>query len=115
MTRDAELCEGATYHSPLPLFTERHHVYPMYLAALLGVPANATVVPLCGTEHENVHHALRHLINTGENPHRFADRTRGYVDHLVTICWHHHLDGWATSHREELRIWIRTRNEAAFG
>lgn len=26
--------------------------------------------------------------------------------HLVTVCWHHHLDGWATSHRPELREWI---------
>jgi hypothetical protein len=28
--------------------------------------------------------------------------------HLVTICWHHHLDGWATSHRPELRAYLRS-------
>lgn len=28
--------------------------------------------------------------------------------HLVTLCWHHHLDGWATSHREELRSYLRS-------
>jgi hypothetical protein len=22
--------------------------------------------------------------------------------HLVSLCWHHHLDGWATSHRPDL-------------
>lgn len=27
--------------------------------------------------------------------------------HLVTVCWHHHLDGWATSHRPELRAYLR--------
>lgn len=27
--------------------------------------------------------------------------------HLVTLCWHHHLDGWATSHRPELRDYLR--------
>ncbi len=83
MSRDIELCAGSTYHSPLPILTERHHLMPKYLAALLGLPIDPTVVPLCGTEHENVHHALHHLINTGENPHRFADRTQSYVD----VAW----------------------------
>ena len=27
--------------------------------------------------------------------------------HLVTVCEHHHLDGWATSHRPELREYLR--------
>jgi len=57
----------------------------MYLSAALGQPVNPTVVPLCGTEHENVHHGLHHLINTGDNPHRFADRTQSYVD--VAWAW----------------------------
>lgn len=26
--------------------------------------------------------------------------------HLAAICWHHHLDGWATSHRPELRAYL---------
>ena len=26
--------------------------------------------------------------------------------HLATICFHHHLDGWATSHRPELRDYL---------
>ena len=81
MTRDSEPCEGATYHAPQPLFTQRHHVRPKYLAALLGVPIDPTVVPLCATEHDNVHHALHHLINEGQQGgHRFADRTQGYIE-----------------------------------
>ncbi len=86
MSRDTELCEGATYHSPVPLWTERHHIYPKYLSGLLGVPVIEKLVPLCGTEHENVHHALRHLINTGENPHRFAAQTQGYVE-AAWVWW----------------------------
>ena len=27
--------------------------------------------------------------------------------HLASICWHHHLDGWATAHRPELREYLR--------
>jgi hypothetical protein len=27
--------------------------------------------------------------------------------HLVTVCWHHHLDGWATAHRPQLRAYLR--------
>ncbi len=26
--------------------------------------------------------------------------------HLVSLCWHHHLNGWATSHRPELRAYL---------
>lgn len=26
--------------------------------------------------------------------------------HLVSVCWHHHLDGWATSHKPELREYL---------
>jgi len=28
------------------------------------------------------------------------------MEHLVTVCWHHHLDGWATAHRPELRAYL---------
>ena len=30
--------------------------------------------------------------------------------HLVTLCEHHHLDGWATSHRPELRAYLEAVN-----
>jgi hypothetical protein len=33
--------------------------------------------------------------------------------HLVVICWHHHLDGWATSHRPELRLYLRSSSDRA--
>lgn len=26
--------------------------------------------------------------------------------HLVSLCWHHHLDGWATAHRPLLRDYL---------
>lgn len=27
-------------------------------------------------------------------------------EHLVTLCWHHHLDGWATGNRPLLRRYL---------
>lgn len=33
--------------------------------------------------------------------------------HLATLCWHHHLDGWATAHRPELRSYIARREGVA--
>jgi 5-methylcytosine-specific restriction endonuclease McrA len=27
--------------------------------------------------------------------------------HLVALCWGHHLGGWATSHRPDLRAYLR--------
>lgn len=35
------------------------------------------------------------------------------VKHLVTLCWHHHLDGWATANRPALREYIAVRSGAA--
>ena len=30
--------------------------------------------------------------------------------HLVTLCWGHHLHGWATSHRPEIREYLERVN-----
>lgn len=83
MTRDTEECEGAAHHAPIPLWTQRHHIYPTYLCALLELPKRHEVVPLCGNCHERVHHALRHLINTGANPHRLSSSEMA----LVMVAW----------------------------
>jgi len=32
------------------------------------------------------------------------------LEHGVTLCWFHHLEGWATAHRPELRIYLRDAN-----
>jgi hypothetical protein len=37
---------------------------------------------------------------------RMGKRAPSDMAHLVTLCWHHHLDGWATSHRPELRAYL---------
>lgn len=31
--------------------------------------------------------------------------------HLVTLCWGHHLNGWATSHRPALRAYLARVND----
>ena len=40
---------------------------------------------------------------------RMGKRAQSDMAHLVTLCWSHHLDGWATSHRPELRAYLRDR------
>ena len=37
---------------------------------------------------------------------RMGVRAPSDMAHLVTLCEHHHLDGWATSHRPELRQYL---------
>lgn len=36
----------------------------------------------------------------------FGKRPPDDPAHLVTLCWHHHLNGWATSHRPDLREYL---------
>ena len=38
---------------------------------------------------------------------RMGKRAPSDPAHLVALCWHHHLDGWATAHRPELRAYLR--------
>lgn len=83
MTVDTEPCVGAAYHAPIPLWTERHHVYPKYLCSLLGVPEIPLVRPLCSNCHTRIHHILHHLINTGEPGHRLS----GGEALLVGLAW----------------------------
>lgn len=33
------------------------------------------------------------------------------METLVILCHHHHQDGWATSHRPEIRTYIKEANE----
>ena len=40
-----------------------------------------------------------------------AKRPPTTMETLVILCFHHHLDGWATSHREEIREYIKEANE----
>jgi hypothetical protein len=39
--------------------------------------------------------------------HRY--RAPSDLDHLVAICERHHLGGWATAHRDDLRAYLRER------
>jgi hypothetical protein len=44
---------------------------------------------------------------------RMGKRAPSDRKHLVTLCWHHHLNGWATAHRPELRAYIALAEGAA--
>lgn len=37
---------------------------------------------------------------------RMGVRATSDAQHLVTLCWGHHLGGWATAHRPELRRYL---------
>lgn len=41
---------------------------------------------------------------------RMGKRAPSDLAHLVAVCWHHHMDGWATAHRPELREYLRGSN-----
>jgi hypothetical protein len=43
---------------------------------------------------------------------RMGRRAPSDRQHLVSLCWHHHLDGWATAHRPELRAYLTLREGA---
>ena len=59
-----------------------------------------------------------HFDHVKDQPHvgapivkRGAKRRRRYRapsdgEHLVAVCEHHHLHGWATSHRTQIRSWL---------
>ena len=40
-----------------------------------------------------------------------AKRAPTTMDNLVILCHHHHQNGWATSHRPEIRDYIKEANE----
>jgi hypothetical protein len=44
---------------------------------------------------------------------RMGLRATSDLAHCVVICWGHHLNGWATSHRPELRAYIQRANGSA--
>lgn len=37
---------------------------------------------------------------------RMGKRAPSDAAHLASVCEHHHLDGWATAHRPELRAYL---------
>jgi len=87
MTRTSKVCVGARYHSPIYYEIDNHHLFPKFLCALLGVPERRETVPLCATDHDNVHHALTALINTGTvGGHRLAPGSRLLVE-AAWVWW----------------------------
>ena len=58
---------------------------------------------------ENVPLTLDHVQDGGG---RMGKRARSDREHLVSLCYHAHLNGWATSHRPLLRLYLHGANEA---
>lgn len=81
MTTTTTVCVGALYHSPVYVEVDRHHIFPLYLCDLLGVPDRVEVAPLCSGCHDTAHHLIRHLVNEGSlGGHRPASGARTLVD-----------------------------------
>lgn len=65
-----------------------------------GHAALATRIPL------TYHRSALTLDHVKDAP-RMGKRAPSDAQHLVTLCWHHHLNGWATAHRPELRQYLK--------
>lgn len=78
------------------------------LANLLGATDNCrdkwgAVLPLQG----RYAHSRLELDHIREQP-MMGKRAPSDAEHLLTLCpWHHRDSGWATSHRPELRAYLR--------
>ncbi len=74
-------CRAVAFHTPEPAETDRHHLYPLYMSRLLGVPERKETVNICSGCHDLVHHVLHHLINGGTvGGHRLSVPLRQMVD-----------------------------------
>lgn len=81
MSRTTRVCVGALYHSPIYYEVDSHHIFPRYMAGLLGIPERPETAILCATDHDNLHAILKHLINEGTmGGHRPAPGLRVLVD-----------------------------------
>lgn len=82
MSKDPRPCaSGIRNHTPEPAERDRHHLFPKYLAALLGVSERTETVLLCSGCHDLLHHVLHHRINSGiVDGHRLTPALRGMVD-----------------------------------
>lgn len=84
---------GAKRHSPVYAEVDHHHIYPKYLAALLGLPERPETVDLCAGCHDDLHHVLRHWINEGHpGGHHLPQLMRWYVQ----VAWAWWQDGLLT-------------------
>lgn len=73
---------------------------PDACAGKWGGPAIATLIPL------TYYRSALTLDHVKDAP-RMGKRAPSDPAHLVVLCWHHHMDGWATAHRPELREYLR--------
>lgn len=61
--------------------------------------------PLLGSVDDGTAVGYLTLDHVRDHP-MMGKRAPSDIQHLVTLCYHHHLDGWATAHRPELRAYL---------
>ena len=64
-----------------------------------------------GWPHHPARAELMTLDHVQEAYGRMGQRAPSDPRHLVTLCWHAHLDGWATSNRPALRAYIASKED----
>ncbi len=82
MSRTSRVCAcGMADHTPQYAEVDSHHVFPKYMAGLLGIPERKETVALSSGCHDQAHHVIHHLINEGTvGGHRLAPGLRALVD-----------------------------------
>jgi hypothetical protein len=62
-------CELHTFHSPVTVYNEQHHVFPEYLQKRVwGKTLDQTKVSICATGHNTVHGAITNYLDKGVWP-----------------------------------------------
>ncbi len=75
------ICRGVKSHTPEPAETDKHHIFPKFMAGILGIPIRRETVTICSGCHDLVHHVLAHLVNEGTvGGHRLSAPLRLMVD-----------------------------------
>jgi hypothetical protein len=74
-------CVVHSYHAPRAETNHAHHVVPLSWTDAIGAPEGRTV-SICPTGHDNVHVAIRKLLN-GRVPPRLGPRSQALVDEAI--------------------------------
>ena len=78
------MCVCTSDHRPATARTQRHHLWPLGLG---GPEVDATLVLLCPTTHDLVHHALRGMVRDGWAPWAAGQGMTRYAHSIATLGW----------------------------
>ena len=94
-----------TRKSPMKRHPRKDPVSPELRLAVLERDGGCVKYRAAPSTPDNTCYGRLTLDHVKDQP-RMGVRAPSDPAHLVTLCEHHHLDGWATSHRPELRAYL---------